>query len=114
MHHNNTRSVLNDGPRDRLRVSRPLYLGGLPGHVGEAALGLWHLRNTTSLRGCVLGLSINNKQLDFLQAAARVGGVTHQHCNIAYMSAENNPLKLSSTTEHCCNEYSDSDSNLFL
>ena len=109
MHHNNTRSVLNDGPRDRLRVSRPLYLGGLPGHVGEAALGLWHLRNTTSLRGCVLGLSVNNKQLDFLQAAARVGGVTQQHCNIAYMSADNNPLKLSSTTEQCCNEYSDSD-----
>ena len=76
--HHNTRSVLNDGPRDRLRVSRPLYLGGLPGHVGEAALGLWHLRNTTSLRGCVLGLSINNKQLDFLQAAARVGGVAQQ------------------------------------
>ena len=79
-------------------MSRPLYLGGLPGHVGEAALGLWHLRNATSLRGCVLGLAINNKQLDFLQAGARVGGVTHQHYNIAYMSADNNPLKLSSTT----------------
>ena len=49
-----SRSVLNDGPRERLKVNKPLYIGGLPSNVGENALGLWHLRNTTSLRGCLL------------------------------------------------------------
>ena len=46
-----SRSVLNDGARDRLRVSRSLYVGGVPSKVGEAALGMWHLRNSTSLKG---------------------------------------------------------------
>ena len=70
-----SRSVLNDGQRERLRVKRPLYVGGLPLDVGEAALGAWHLRNATSLRGCVLSLRINMKQLDFLQTGERTGGI---------------------------------------
>ena len=51
------------GTRERLRVKRPLYVGGVPRGVGEAALGLWHLRNATSMRGCLLSLYINQKQL---------------------------------------------------
>ena len=39
-----SRSVLNDGAKDRLRVSRSLYVGGVPPDVGETAMGLWHLR----------------------------------------------------------------------
>ena len=70
-----SRSVLNDGQRERLRVKRPLYVGGLPREVGEAALGAWHLRNATSLRGCLLSLYINTKQLDFLQTGERTGGI---------------------------------------
>ena len=46
-----SRSVLNDGARDRLRAPRALYVGGVPPTVGETALGLWHLRNSTSLKG---------------------------------------------------------------
>jgi len=70
-----SRSVLNDGPRERLKVNKPLYIGGLPSNVGENALGLWHLRNTTSLRGCLLSVYINDKQIDFLQAGERKGGI---------------------------------------
>ena len=70
-----SRSVLNDGAKDRLRVSRSLYVGGVPPDVGETALGLWHLRNSTSLRGCILNLFINEKQVDFLQSGERQGSV---------------------------------------
>ena len=45
------RSLINEGPKEKLRVARSTFLGGIPEEVGEAALGQWHLRNTTSLRG---------------------------------------------------------------
>lgn len=70
-----SRSVLNDGAKDRLRVSRALYVGGVPSKVGEQALGLWHLRNSTSLKGCLLQFFINEKQVDFLQSGERQGGI---------------------------------------
>jgi len=70
-----SRSVLNDGARDRLRAPRALYVGGVPPNVGETALGLWHLRNSTSLRGCILEMFINQKQVDFLQSGQREGGI---------------------------------------
>ena len=70
-----SRSVLNDGVEDRLDSGRPVYLAGLPGDVGETALGLWHLRNSTSMRGCLLSVLINDKKMDWLQAGERRGGV---------------------------------------
>ena len=70
-----TRSVLNDGPKDRLRVTNALYLGGVPPDVGEQALGKWHLRNATSVRGCMKSFYINNKQMDFLQTGQRHGTI---------------------------------------
>ena len=35
--------------------------------VGEAALAQWHLRNTSSFRGCFVSFVINDKSVDFLQ-----------------------------------------------
>ena len=45
------RSLINNGPKEKLRVARSTFLGGLPEDVGESALGQWHLRNSTSLKG---------------------------------------------------------------
>ena len=45
------RSLINNGPKEKLRVARSTFLGGLPEDIGEAALGQWHLRNSTSIKG---------------------------------------------------------------
>ena len=69
------RSLINLGSQDVLTVASPTYLGGLPEQVGEAALARWHIRNSTSLRGCVNNFYIDDKTIDFLQAAHRRPGV---------------------------------------
>jgi hypothetical protein len=46
-----SRSLINNGPKEKLSVSRSTFLGGLPRDAGESAIGQWHLRNTTSLKG---------------------------------------------------------------
>ena len=46
-----SRSLINNGPKDKLSVARSTFLGGLPGDAGESAIGKWHLRNSTSLKG---------------------------------------------------------------
>ena len=46
------RSVVNDGQRSSLQTEGdPLYIGGVPVSVGKHAQGLWHLRNSSSIRG---------------------------------------------------------------
>lgn len=45
------RSLINDGPKEKLSVARSTFLGGVPADVGETAMGQWHLRNSTSLKG---------------------------------------------------------------
>lgn len=45
------RSIVNEGPKEYLRLSKPLYLGGLPDDAGKEAFNKWHLRNLTSFRG---------------------------------------------------------------
>ena len=69
------RSLINLGSQEVLTVASPTYLGGLPEEVGEAALAKWHIRNSTSLRGCVNNFFIDDKTIDFLQAAHRRPGV---------------------------------------
>jgi len=69
------RSLINLGSQEVLTVASPTYLGGLPDEVGEAALAKWHIRNSTSLRGCVNNFFIDDKTIDFLQAAHRRPGV---------------------------------------
>lgn len=45
------RSIINEGSKDFLRLSTPMYLGGVLPEAGQQAFALWHLRNLTSFRG---------------------------------------------------------------
>uniref|UniRef100_A0A182KBF6 Protein slit n=1 Tax=Anopheles christyi TaxID=43041 RepID=A0A182KBF6_9DIPT len=63
------RSIINEGSKDYLKLSSPLYLGGLPAEPGQQAYKQWHLRNLTSFKGCMKEVWINHKQVDFLNAA---------------------------------------------
>lgn len=45
------RSIINDGSKDYLRLSTPMYLGGIPAEPGHQAFTQWHLRNLTSFNG---------------------------------------------------------------
>ena len=56
-----SRSLINNGQKEKLSVSRSTYLGGLPRDVGESAIGQWHLRNSTSLKGNLNGTTKDNK-----------------------------------------------------
>uniref|UniRef100_A0A182PQM3 Protein slit n=1 Tax=Anopheles epiroticus TaxID=199890 RepID=A0A182PQM3_9DIPT len=63
------RSIINEGSKDYLKLSSPMYLGGLPAEPGQQAYKQWHLRNLTSFKGCMREVWINHKQVDFLNAA---------------------------------------------
>ncbi|XP_055692346.1 protein slit isoform X2 [Lutzomyia longipalpis] len=63
------RSIINDGSKDFLKLTTPMYLGGLPQDPGQHAFNHWHLRNITSFRGCMKEVWINHKQVDFGNAA---------------------------------------------
>lgn len=51
----NARSMINEGEHEYLRLSTPLFIGGLPNEAAEKAARQWQLRNTTSFRGCIKG-----------------------------------------------------------
>ncbi|ERL83548.1 hypothetical protein D910_00619 [Dendroctonus ponderosae] len=59
------RSIINDGSKDYLKLTTPMYLGGIPPDPGEHAFTDWHLRNLTSFSGCMREVWINHKQVDF-------------------------------------------------
>ncbi|XP_066141931.1 protein slit isoform X1 [Euwallacea fornicatus] len=59
------RSIINDGPKDYLRLTTPMFLGGVPSETGQHAFTDWHLRNLTSFHGCMKEVWINHKQVDF-------------------------------------------------
>lgn len=63
------RSIINEGSKDFLKLSTPLFLGGLPIESGQQAFKNWHLRNLTSFKGCMKEVWINHKQVDFGNAA---------------------------------------------
>lgn len=65
------RSIVNEGENEYMdRAARqPLFVSGVPADVGRKSLNSWHLRNATSFSGCVKEVIINNKVVDFLQAA---------------------------------------------
>ena len=50
--------MINEGEHEYLRLSTPLFIGGLPSEAAEKAARQWQLRNTTSFRGCVRGISL--------------------------------------------------------
>lgn len=45
------RSIINEGTKDYLRLTAPMYLGGIPSEPGKEAFTQWHLRNLTSFHG---------------------------------------------------------------
>lgn len=46
------RSIINDGPRDYLKLSTPMYVGGVTPEIATVALSVvFHLRNVTSFQG---------------------------------------------------------------
>lgn len=63
------RSIINEGSKEFLKLTTPMFLGGLPPEPGQQAYKLWHLRNLTSFKGCMKEVWINHKQVDFLNAA---------------------------------------------
>ncbi|XP_014246205.1 protein slit isoform X2 [Cimex lectularius] len=62
------RSMVNEGSQEYLRLTSPLYIGGVPSEAGQNAFTLWHLRNTTSFNGCMRELWVNHKLVDFTNA----------------------------------------------
>ncbi|CAL4126380.1 unnamed protein product, partial [Meganyctiphanes norvegica] len=62
--HGTTRTILNDGPNEYLNVNTPLFLGGVPKEVGEAAIKQWHIRETTSFNGCMGKMYLNSRLQD--------------------------------------------------
>lgn len=49
--HGLARSIINEGEKDFLRLTTPLYIGGIPPEPGQDAFNHWHLRNLTSFHG---------------------------------------------------------------
>ncbi|CAG7785709.1 unnamed protein product [Allacma fusca] len=69
------RSIINDGDKDSLKLTTPLFIGGLPPTAAASALNLWHLRNSTSFHGCLSMVYINNKRVDYVNAKRQLGVV---------------------------------------
>ncbi|XP_034244479.1 protein slit isoform X1 [Thrips palmi] len=67
--HGLARSIINEGERDFLRLTTPLYIGGIPPEPGQDAFNHWHLRNLTSFHGCMREVWVNHKLFDFGNAA---------------------------------------------
>lgn len=65
------RSIFNEGLKNKLRLTSSLYVGGLPSSMADKVQKKWHLRNVTSFVGCMSGLWLNNKRVDFENAITR-------------------------------------------
>ncbi|XP_058798231.1 protein slit isoform X2 [Phymastichus coffea] len=67
------RSIINDGPKDYLKLTKPMYVGGVATETASVAFTEFHLRNITSFRGCISEMWINHKLVDFNNAAKMSG-----------------------------------------
>jgi len=45
------RSIINDGPKEYLKLVTPMFIGGVAPEVAKVAFTEFHLRNTTSFQG---------------------------------------------------------------
>lgn len=63
------RSIINEGSNDFLKLTTPMFLGGLPPEPGQQAYKNWQIRNLTSFKGCMKEVWINHKLVDFENAA---------------------------------------------
>ena len=46
-----SQTIINEGDRERLEVSDPLYFGGVPRDTKDSAYKKWHIRHTESFGG---------------------------------------------------------------
>ncbi|XP_076624299.1 slit guidance ligand isoform X1 [Colletes latitarsis] len=63
------RSIINEGPKEYLKLLAPMYVGGVTPEVANIAFTEFHLRNITSFQGCISEMWINHKLVDFSNAA---------------------------------------------
>lgn len=96
------RSIVNEGDNEFLQVRNSMYLAGVSEQTGENALKLWHLRNATSFNGCLREVYINDKLVDFLQAAKQRHKVA-PGCNL-YQDEQPEPEALNPCSNHKCQE----------
>ncbi|XP_039229234.1 protein slit isoform X3 [Drosophila yakuba] len=59
------RSIINEGSNDYLKLTTPMFLGGLPVDPAQQAYKNWQIRNLTSFKGCMKEVWINHKLVDF-------------------------------------------------
>ncbi|XP_051157460.1 protein slit isoform X1 [Leptopilina boulardi] len=67
------RSIINEGPKEYLKLTTPMYIGGVVSKVASVAFTEFHLRNITSFQGCISEMWINHKLVDFSNAAKMHG-----------------------------------------
>lgn len=72
------RSIINQGEQEFLRLTSPLYIGGIPPEPGQNAFSQWHLRNVTSFNG---GKLINT---DFFNLCKVRWNCISFQCEISY------------------------------
>ncbi|XP_066950508.1 protein slit-like isoform X2 [Macrobrachium rosenbergii] len=58
------RSMINAGDQEYLESDTPLFLGGVPPEIAKHAQAQWHLRNSSSFRGCMSQVQINGRVQD--------------------------------------------------
>ena len=49
-----SQTIINEGDRERLEVSDPLYFGGVPPDLKDSAYRKWHIRHTESFGGMII------------------------------------------------------------
>ena len=49
-----SQTIVNEGDRERLEVSDPLYFGGVPPDLKDSAYRKWHIRHTESFGGTII------------------------------------------------------------
>lgn len=94
------RSIVNEGDNEFLQVHSSMFVAGVSENTGEKALKLWHLRNATSFNGCLKEVYVNDKLVDFLQAAKTRHKVA-PGCN---MYQDEQPDILNPCKAHQCKE----------
>ena len=59
------RTIINEGVKQFMESEEALYVAGLPRLIRDSAVKKWHLREHTSLHGCVSRLYVNGRPVDF-------------------------------------------------
>lgn len=60
------RSIINEGPKEYLKLVAPMYIGGVAPEVANVAFTEFHLRNITSFQGKISYYYIDWKEYFFL------------------------------------------------